>query len=259
MRQYVLGISIFLGAVLSSYILGKSIKEFRTENRIISVKGLAEREVKADLAVWELKFSASNNDKDATFSELDNYLTTTLTFLKEYGITDAEITRGYTDLADKLSQRYVDSNNAALRYRATTSLFVKSHNVEAVSRAVGNLESLLKKGVYFDNEVFSMNNYNGPRYVFTKLNDIKLDMLAEATSNAQNAAVEFVANTNAGQIGGVKNASSNVVAGKHTGKIGRIKNANQGVFQFYSNENRAEEQSIDKVVRVIVNVDYYLE
>lgn len=259
MRQYVLGISIFLGAVFSSYILGKSIKEFRTENRTISVKGLAEREVKADLAVWELKFSASNNDKDAALSELDNYLITTQSFLKEYGITDAEITRGYTDFADKLSQRYVDANNAALRYRANTSLFVKSNNVEAVSKAVSNIETLLKKGVYFDNEAFAMNNYNGPRYVFTKLNDIKLEMLAEATSNAQNAALEFVANTNAGKLGGMKSASSNVVAGKYAGKIGRIKNASQGVFQFYSNENRAEEQSIDKVVRVIVNVDYFLE
>ncbi len=235
-KYYALALAIFFGAVLSSYIIGNSLLKLKLSNRVVNVKGLSEREIQADLAVWNIKFSVTDDNLEDALAAMENRLEKTRAFLQQYGIETSDISRGYTEVFDKLAQQYIDQNNVALRYRVNTSLFVKTNNITAVAGASNNISDLIKQGIVIEYDGY---NYSGPSFLFTKLNDIKPQMLAEATQHAKEAAEEFAKNS--GSI------------------VGKIRNASQGVFQYYSNENKAEEQSISKVVRVVIQVDYFLE
>ena len=123
------------------------------------------------------------------------------------------------------------------RFILTQSISVKTNNVNLVEQSIPQTDSLIAKGIVFDNnEGYSVS------YIFTKLNDIKPQMLADATQNAKKAAEEFA-----------KNAHS---------KVGKIRRANQGVFSILPREQTAtayEAQQINKTVRVVSTVEYWLD
>ena len=136
-----------------------------------------------------------------------------------------------------MAQSYRQNNVGQNRYILTQSYLVRTSNIQAVDTAAKNMGELIRQGV-----VFSQSNSTIPTYLYTKLNEIKPAMIAQATKNAKAAAKEFA---------------------QHSGqKVGSIKYASQGIFQILPRDQTyvvSEAQQQNKTVRVVSTIQFYLE
>lgn len=244
-RQFIyIALAIFAGLVLSGLFIGRSLERFRKEDRYISVKGFSEREVKSNLAVWTIKTRITSNDLSDASKEIESAKNSIIDFLLKNGIKQEEINQKNLNVTDKLAQEYGDPNNREFRYIVENSIRVRSGNVEHIDKVSRMTDELLRVGVIVaGNQDFNPSD----RYIFTGLNEIKPEMLAEATRNAKKAAQEFTAES------GVE--------------IGDLRKASQGLFSIMDRDDYLSGQGeggyygsntsdIIKKVRVVVNVDY---
>ena len=228
-------IAVGLGA--GGFFPGYYYYQAQMNNRTVTVKGLAEKDVKADLAVWDIKFKTTGNDLVALQKTMENHLNVILAYLKDRGFTDAEIIVGRMNTNDLMTNPYRDDKASASRYILSQTITVRSRQVDQTESALRAIGSLVSKGIVFDNQ-----EYGSPvSYLFTGLNAVKPQMLEEATQNARQAAEEFA-----------KSSDS---------QVGKIKNANQGVFSILPREQTpgaSESEQINKKIRVVSTVVYYL-
>ncbi len=229
--QWVLGMFIFAGLACLGYLLGGSLIKFKEFERSVSVKGLAEREVPADIVLWPIQFVHAENDLDKLYLELESKTAAILTFLTDKGFPAAEVSVSAPAITDKLAQSYGNNAGVELRYSAVQTVTVYSSQIALVRKAIRDMVTLGKKGV-----VLSGNDY-GKRteYIYTHLNDIKPEMIEEATRNAREVAQRFAADSDS--------------------QLGKIKSARQGQFTI---RDRDSNNPHIKKVRVVSTVEYYL-
>ncbi|MFX1823892.1 SIMPL domain-containing protein [Acinetobacter sp. AS5] len=227
----ILGALIGLGMIIAGWILGNSALKIKQYERIVSVKGLSEREVKADVAVWPIRFNAGSQDLAELYDTMQTNTQEIQTFLKNEGFSAEEITSASPSITDKYAQQYGGDANVALRYTASQTITVYTHKIDAVRAAQSRLVALGRKGIAF------VGDDSGQRteYLFTKLNDIKPAMIEQATENARSVAEKCAADSKS--------------------SLGKIKSANQGLFSI---EDRDSNTPYLKKVRVVSTVDYYL-
>lgn len=237
-----------LGLIAAIIILGAAIffaggqiadglKHFRSFDRSVTMKGLAEQDVLADLAVWPMAYTATGNDLNALQNLMDQQGKMILSFLVSNGIDENEVELKQVQVQDLMAQAYRQNNAALNRYILTQTYLVRTTNIDAVSKAAKKLGDLIRQGI-----VFSQTSSTSPTYLFTKLNELKPEMIAEATKNARAAAKEFA--NNSGQ------------------KVGGIKYASQGIFQILPRDQTyaiPESQQKNKTVRVVSTLQFYLE
>ncbi|MBO5442351.1 MAG: SIMPL domain-containing protein [Alphaproteobacteria bacterium] len=227
-----------LGIALGGFFPGYYYYQAKINNNSVSVKGLAEMDVKADLAVWDLKFVVTGNDLQLSRQEVSSQAAAIRQFLLEKGFTNEEISDGRIETNDLMANPYRSNELNGARFILTQTIKVRTHNVDLVENALAQTGDLIGKGVIFDSQ-----SYGYPvSYVFTRLNEIKPQMLEEATKNAKEAALEFA-----------KSSGS---------KVGKIRRANQGVFSILPGEqtsNAMEMQQINKKVRVVSTIEYWLD
>ncbi len=235
--RFLAGLLIGAGLCAAGYFPGYYYYQAKMNSNYVTVKGLAEMDVKADLAVWDLKFVVTGNDLMLAQQEMEQKGQMILTFLTEQGFSPDEINAGSINTNDLLANPYRSNDITASRYILTQTVTVRSGKVDLVEKSLGKTGTLIAQGVVFDNQ------YGSPvSYVFTKLNDIKPKMLEQATKNAEASAQEFA-----------KSSDS---------KVGKIRRANQGVFSILPAEqtmNSSEMTQINKKVRVVSTIDYWLE
>ncbi len=243
---FYVGIPLALGLVLAGWVLGAQIKAVRLADRYVTVRGLVERTVKSDLAIWEIGYKEAGNDLAAVYSKTEADKTAVLSFLEQQGIQSSEIEVGVIGVVDTQANEYGGTNRAPQRYIVTQRITVHTKNVDQVAAAAQKSMQLVQKGVVLTNT----SGNGGVSYKFTGLNSIKPDMITEATRNARAAADRFA-----------KDSGSSV---------GAIRQANQGVFSILPSGQGSEpgedggmgmgsDNSIQKVVRVVTTVQYYLE
>jgi len=224
------GVFIMVGLVIAGLQLPKAVKEFKAYDRTVNVKGLCEREVKADKVIWPLSFKVAGNDLAAAYNTVENQTRLIKEFLKAGGIDESSIRISSPSVSDKLAQEYGSGDRA--RYIIKSTVTVCSKDVDQVVNLRSRQSELVKAGIAFDAE----NNWDNPvEFKFEGLNDIKPDMIEEATKNAREVAQKFA--TDSGS------------------SLGKIKNANQGTFSI---ENRDSNTPDIKIVRVVTSVTYYL-
>lgn len=229
---------VAIGIAAAGWLGGEALVESREPLRTVTVKGLAERNVTADLAYWPIKFVATGpslQDARATLEQADAAVRQ---FLTGAGFPEDAMRVQNILVEDRLAGYNASGTPEEARFVVTEEFLLTSNDVEAVADAARNIGDLLRAGV-----VFSSDNYNaGPSYIFTGLNDLKTDMLAEATQRAREAAAEFAQEAEA--------------------QVGTIQTANQGVFEILAAvdipDQRSEKQ-IDKKVRVVTTITYFLE
>ncbi|MCP4572521.1 MAG: SIMPL domain-containing protein [bacterium] len=227
----VLAVGICLGLALLGWLLGSSLIRFKEFERTVTVKGLAEREVAADVALWPVTFTAADNDLNRLYDTLGTTTDKVEAFLAAQSFTDQEITVAPPTVNDKLAQQWGGGGDVGLRYTATRTVTVYTDRVDAVRAALGELAELGAQGV-----VLSGGDYDTRiRFVFTGLNELKPAMVEEATRNAREVAEKF--------------------ADDSQSRLGKIKQARQGVFSI---ENRDANTPHIKKVRVVSTVEYYL-
>ena len=232
--SFILAIGIAMGGFFPGYYYYQS----QIGNRTVTVKGLAEMNVKADLAIWKIKFKTTGNDLPLLQQKMTSDLSLIQDYLTKQGFQPTEVIIGRMNTNDLMTNPYRDAKAADSRYILDQSVTVRSQNVDLTESALREIGSLVAQGVIFDNQ-----EYNAPiSYLFTGLNQIKPQMLEQATQNARQAAEEFA-----------KSSGSSV---------GKIKNANQGVFSILPREQAqgiSEAEQIEKTVRVVSTIVYYLD
>src|SRR5690606_30976432 len=138
----ILGALIGLGMIIAGWILGNSALKIKQYERIVSVKGLSEREVKADVAVWPICFNAGSQDLAELYDTMQTNTHEIQTFLKNKGFSVEEITSASPRITDKYAQQYGGDANVALRYTASQTITVYTHKIDAVRSAQSRLEAL---------------------------------------------------------------------------------------------------------------------
>ena len=229
-----------LGVALGGYFIGDGIYRAMS-GRTVTVKGLAERDVVADTAVWNIKINDVGGDLAELQRRIDSDISDIHSFLIDAGFAPSDIQNLRVQVRDK----YAGYSDAELknqqndgRYVIETGVMVRSHDVmlvDAVSRRMGEL---VRRGITITED------YAGPIYIFNGLNDIKISMIEQATKNATAAGEQFAHDADA--------------------RLGKIKTANQGVFSIESRDptdswSSNERQAINKKVRVVATITFYLK
>ena len=223
------------GLAAAGWLVGDGFREGRTAERVVTVKGLAEREVQADLALWPMRFVATSDDLGKAQATLARAEAAVLAFLEEGGIARDMVEVQGIDVTDLLAQAY-RTGPVESRYIVGESLMVRFADVETVRALSQDVGKLVEAGVVLTSE-----GPRGPFYLFTRLNDVKPGMIAEATANARIGAEQF-ARDSGSAIDGIQRAS-------------------QGLFQILPRDNapgQSEELQIAKTVRVVTTIDYRL-
>ncbi|MGX6592017.1 SIMPL domain-containing protein [Cetobacterium ceti] len=225
----ILGVSIFLGLSSLGYLLGNSYLKGKELNRVVSVKGLAEKEVKANIVLWPIDFRVTGNNLERIYDSLEKDNNKIIGFLESKGITKDEITVSAPKIEDKAL--YGDMNKMEFRYIANGTITVYSTKVDLVYKLTNEIGELVKENI-----ALNTNQYGSyVDYIYTGLNSIKPSMIETATKNAREVAEKFAKDSNS--------------------TLGKIKNANQGQFII---ENRDQHNPQIKKVRVVSTVEYYL-
>jgi hypothetical protein len=203
----------------------------KDRDRVVSVRGLSEREVKADFVIWPIVYKEVGNDLSAIHDAVQTKNATLAKFLRENGVDAAEISWSAPEIEDAQGERYGD-NRRPFRYIATVVTTVASKNVDRVREIMGKQGDLLKQGIAFAGDDYRYRKI----YSFNGLNEIKPTMIDEANKNARAAAEKFATDSES--------------------KLGKIKTATQGQFSI---SDRDENTPFIKNVRVVTNVQYFLE
>ena len=200
----IVGLCLLLGLSAAGYFVGRGATRFRSDARTVTVKGLVEREVKADQAVWTLGLRRASETLQGAHARISSDRDAAVAFLRKQGFPDAEIERQPTRTVDKLAREYGQPQASdRFRYVVTTAVVVKTTNVDLVRTALGSTEELLKSGVVLDGEREGAAN---PRYIVARFNDLRPQLLADATRNARATAQQFAADSGA-QVGSIRSAN----------------------------------------------------
>ena len=226
------GLFVMIGLVVLGMMMPRAVDKFRSFDRTVNVKGLCEKEVKADKVIWPVVYRIMANDVQSVYDQTDSNNAAIIDFLKAGGIKDSEITVSVPEISDKYATEY-GSNDRAFRYIAKNVITVYTSDVDAVLALMSRQSDLLKKGIVTGGS----NQWENPvEFKYDGLNEIKPEMIEEATRNAREAAQKFA-----------KDSDS---------RLGKIKTANQGTFTI---ENRDSNTPYIKKVRVVTSVTYYLK
>jgi hypothetical protein len=226
------GLFIMIGLIVLGMMMPRAVDRFRSFDRTVNVKGLCEREVKADKVIWPVVYRVMANDVQTVYDQTDRNNAEIISFLKSGGINESEITVSVPEISDKYATEY-GSNDRAFRYIAKNVITVCTSDVGAVLALMARQSDLLKKGIVTGGS----NQWENPvEFKYEGLNEIKPEMIEDATRNAREAAQKFA-----------KDSDS---------RLGKIKTATQGTFTI---ENRDSNTPYIKKVRVVTSVTYYLK
>lgn len=226
---------IALGFAFAGWSVKEGLSTFRMSDRSVSVKGLAERDVEADLTIWTLSYTTTGNELATVQQQQENYLKIILAYAEAAGFAKTEIEILPLQSQDLLAQAYRPENVEQGRYILTQNINLRTTDMAKMDKAVADVGSLLKQGV-------TLSNTQPPVYMYTKLNSIKPEMLAEAVKNARISAGEFARDS--GQA------------------IGAIKTAYQGTFQILPRDPVqyvSEQNQRYKTIRVVSTIDFYIK
>ncbi len=222
---------IAIGMIVLGFFIKSGLDNVSSNDRIVNVKGLAEKEVPANKVIWPLVYKNLGNDLLALYDKMNSSNTAIINFLKSKGITENEITINAPEIIDMQAERY-NNTPSPFRYNVTTVITVTSEKVPLIRKLISEQSELLKQGIAITGGDYRYNVV----YEYTALNSIKPEMIEEATKNAREAAKKFA-----------KDSDS---------ELGKIKSAYQGQFTI---EDRDANTPFIKKIRVVTTIEYSLK
>ena len=226
-----LGLLIAIGLSILGFSLSNGIVKIKKLERTVTVKGLAEKEVPANIAIWPIRFNLAENDLNALYSSIQNNSKIVIDFLRNNEFSDGEISTSQPAIIDRQAEGYYEANRYKYRYTANVVITVYTEKVNLVRKTMDQLVNLGKKGIVIASENWD----NRTEFLFTGLNDIKPEMVEESTKNGRVVAEKF--------------------ANDSDSKLGKIKRAYQGQFSI---QNRDGNTPHIKNIRVVSTLEYYL-
>ena len=223
-----------IGVFLAGDAIRSGIVSYKAMDRCVTAKGLSEKEVKADKVTWPLKFKELGNDPAELYDLIAGDTRKIVDFLKANGISDEEISQAPPVMIDQQANMSYSNEQVRYRYKANCVVTVVSRNVDLVRKLVSKQAELMRQGVTIVGEEYGDNST--VTYEFTGLNDIKPEMIAEATKNARKTAERFAEDSDS--------------------KLGKIRTADQGQFSI---DDRDQNTPWLKNVRVVTTIVYRLK
>ncbi len=228
MKKFIIPSAILAVSIcILGFCIKAGIDNFAFRDRVVTVRGLAERTVEADYVTWPMNYSIAGDDLPALYDRMQVNNAVVVKFLTDNGITADEISVNPPDLYNAEGNVY-GGERARFQYNLSVNITVATSKVAKVRELLSRQSELLKLGVAASNGYIN--------YQFTGLNNIKPEMIAEATKNARIAADRFAQDSNS--------------------TVGKIKTATQGQFSIESADNSTPQK---KNVRVVSTIVYYLE
>lgn len=236
---FLLGISLSLGLIVASIILSITLSNIKMSDKTITVKGYAEKNITSDLAIWSGTISVRSSDMTVAYDKLQKDMSKFISYLKSKGIETSKITtssistiKNFRYTPEGYSTGQIDS------YELTQTVSITSENVNLVNQISGEATSLIKDGL----EIYS----NPPQFYYTKLNDLKIEMLGDAAKDAKLRAEKLAKSSG--------------------GDVGPMKSATQGVFQItplysttVSDWGEYDLTSIQKTIKSVVTIDFTIK
>jgi len=230
-QAFVLGLLICIGLIFLGFFISNGIVKIKASERRVEVKGLSEREVPANIAIWPIKFKEADNDLNKLYSTIQQKNTIITDFLRRHDFQDKEISLSAPAILDRQAQEYEGTNRGNFRYTGSSTITVYTENVDLVRKTMEKLFELGKQGIAITGEDYQSKTV----FLYTKLNEIKPAMIEEATQNARAVAEKFAQDSKS--------------------RLGKIRSASQGQFSI---DDRDSNTPYIKKVRVVSTLEYYL-
>ncbi len=230
-NYYVEATILAVAIVVFGTFVKNSLDRFTDKERVVTVKGLSEREVPADKVISPLIYKELGNDPADIYQRIEKKNATVMDFLKKHGLTDNEISVNPPQVKDRFADSW-SQENILNRYVASSVIIVNSTQVELVRNIMQKQAELMKTGIALISEDYGNNMV---KYEFTGLNEIKPEMVEESTKNARATAEKFA-----------KDSDS---------ELGKIRRATQGQFSITNRDNNTPHI---KNVRVVSTIEYYI-
>jgi hypothetical protein len=242
-RATVPAVVLALGVALAGLLVGNGFARGRAADRYVTVKGVAEREVRADLAIWPIRVTGADNELSAANGKLATSVAGVRDFLIRHGVDTSQVQLTGFSVADAFAEQYASDRKPTNRYVIHQTMLVRSSQPDKVLAASQQVSQLAAIGVAISsgNGEYGPGG-GGPTFVFSKLNELKPSMIADATARAREAAAQFARDSHS--------------------ELGEIRQANQGVFEILPRDQApgmTEENQITKIVRVVSTIDYRLK
>ena len=231
-----LGVALALGLIISTSIAMRTVEKIKITNRTITVKGYAEKEIVSDWAQWEGSFKVKTIDLVAGYGELEDDLEKVMVYLRSEGVSrdDIVVSSVSTTTQYKLDEEGRRTNEIDA-YFLHQSVTVASSDTALIDRIARGSTVLIKQGVEFSS--------HHPEYLYTKLDELKIEMLGQATKDARDRAEQLAVNSR--------------------GKVGALHSASQGVFQItpkhsteVSSRGMYSTTTVEKKITAVVTVVY---
>ncbi len=240
-RGTVGAIIVAVGIALAGLLIGRGFEQGRAADRYVTVKGVAEREVRADLAIWPLTVVAGDNDLAAANAKVASSIEGVRAFLVRHGLDTSAVALSGFSVNDANANQY-GSDRRPTRFIVHQTMLVRSSKPDLVLAASQKVSELAAVGVVISSTGGEGGpGGGGPTFVFSGLNALKPDMIAQATARAREAADQFARDSKS--------------------RLGDIRHANQGIFEILPRDQVPgidEQSQIAKIVRVVSTVEYFL-
>jgi uncharacterized protein len=240
MKNYITAIIISIAAIVCFILLGNAYKYKYKANETIAVTGLAEKNFVSDQIVWTGDYSRITMDLKTAYTQLKDDENKIRTYLKGKGVQDAEMVFSAVSINKIFNTRY-NSDGKELGsdfggYNLKQDVTVESKDIDKVEKISREVTELIESGIEF--------NSSAPSYYYTKLSELKVDLLAKASADAKLRANTIAKNSGSG--------------------LGRIKQATMGVFQItgqnsnedYSYGGAFNTSSKNKTASITIKIDY---
>jgi hypothetical protein len=218
------------GLVVGGYLMGDGLVRMKQADRAVTVRGLAEREVTADLATWTISYSAKGSDLQSAQAKADADTRAIRAFFTQLGFDADAVQPTGANVSNY-------SDQGVITYSVKQRMSLRTTDIKRAQDAIKRQFDLVKQGV-------ELEEGSGMAFTYTKLNAIKPEMIAQATKDARKSAEQFA-----------KDSGTNV---------GSIKSATQGYFEVTARDGDSDggwgaADTPFKKVRVVTTVEYYLD
>ena len=235
---FLLGLTLAVGLIIAMFILSSALTKVKSKDEFITVKGYVEKNIKSDLGVWTGTVTARSSDLINGYSKLQSDVLKLTVYLEKKGVDKNKISIGPINTQKKFKWANGSYSDEVTAYTLDQSITIESKDVNMVYQISNEATSLIQEGI----EIASKQ----PKFFFTKINDLKIEMLGESTKDAKTRAVNIA-----------KNSGSTV---------GNLKSAYQGVFQItpvnsteVSDYGEYDLSSIDKTIKAVVTIDFFVK
>lgn len=238
----ILGLLIAIGMSSAAFILGVQAKRAVVGQQSITVKGLAEKSIKADYADWTISVSVTDLTQAGALNKLADERLLLIAFLAEQGLNSASTQEEVESLAPHYDEIFIKDQPRQVQngFDAYQNMRITTKELDKITQANKNLLQFKAQNRPVTAQA--------PNYLVSDLEAVKMSLIADATKNARARATEFVKQDN--------------------GKVGVMKSASQGAFYILPVGGDASDDSyggvydkstINKTARVVVTIVYNIE